>query len=50
MVVVVAAVLCVSADVFITFAKRRHPPKDKLSVIANSSRCVLIFYVFVNEI
>ena len=45
-----APVLCVSADVFMTCAKRRHPPKTKVSAIAKSSRCDLIFYVIVIEI
>ena len=47
---VVAPVLCVSADVFMTCAKRRHPPKTRVSALANSSQFVLIFYVFVNGI
>ena len=49
-VVVVVPVLCVSADVFMTCAKRRHPPKTSVSALANSSRCILILYVIVNEI
>ena len=48
--VVVAPVLCVSADVFMTCAKRRHAPKTRMRALTNNSRCVLIIYVFVTEI
>ena len=47
--VVVVSVLCVSADVFMTCAKRRQPPKSRVSALANSSQCVLIFNVVVSE-
>ena len=49
-IVLMAPALCVSDDVFMTCAKRRLPPKTRVNAFANSSQCVLMIYVFVNEI